>query len=166
MKRSREESGLGTENEDDVEFAPPTKRRMESVAETRDILTNTQTIQQNKPSIPSSSSSSSTLFSSSSDPYDRALFSLEHRLPNPLYSAVLAGREPECDAIRIFWERAVIGRRPSALYISGVPGTGKTVAVTLRIAHHLLHNPHDRVTFVNCMGITASSLFQVSFLDP
>lgn len=59
----------------------------------------------------------------------------------------LVGREMERKTIQTFWEEHAIIGKPGALYISGIPGTGKTAML-----EEIITVMKERVDEVNKSG--------------
>lgn len=85
-------------------------------------------------------------------PYERAKYLL-----NSSYVEDLVHRDTECDQIRMFVEDCFKDKQASSLYISGVPGTGKTLCVgnvlgKLRKTHNF---KHISINCMDCINPTA-----------
>ncbi|XP_030077693.1 cell division control protein 6 homolog [Microcaecilia unicolor] len=65
-------------------------------------------------------------------------------------------REKETDAIRKFLRQHACGGKPGSLYISGAPGTGKTLCLS-KILEDLKDELKEcRTIFINCMSLRSS----------
>ncbi|KAJ3183069.1 AAA ATPase [Geranomyces variabilis] len=68
----------------------------------------------------------------------------------------LVGRDTERAAVLDFWRGHVLARRPGSIYLSGIPGTGKTALVdeAARALQAESEAGEICVTKVNCMTVT------------
>lgn len=76
-----------------------------------------------------------------------------------LHTAVperLLSREAERASIRSFLEEKVLQRRPSSLYISGAPGTGKTACFNCVLQEMKAELSSVQTVVVNCMSLRSS----------
>ncbi|KAI5101835.1 cell division control protein 6-like, partial [Silurus meridionalis] len=76
-----------------------------------------------------------------------------------LHTAVperLLSREAERDVIVSFLEKHVIPGKPSSLYISGAPGTGKTACLNCVLQEHKASLKGVRTVVINCMTLRSS----------
>ncbi|XP_029429575.1 cell division control protein 6 homolog isoform X2 [Rhinatrema bivittatum] len=64
-------------------------------------------------------------------------------------------REKETDSIRKFLRQHVCGGKPGSLYISGAPGTGKTVCLRKILQDSKEELRAYRTIFINCMSLSS-----------
>ncbi|KAI8982046.1 P-loop containing nucleoside triphosphate hydrolase protein [Mycotypha africana] len=84
--------------------------------------------------------------------------------------ARLIGREEERNYMMTFWKKHVLNNQPGGLYISGMPGTGKTAMLNeimrnQESAHRSLKTHTVKVAVVNCMTITEPKMVYSTLLE-
>ncbi|XP_022669119.1 cell division control protein 6 homolog isoform X2 [Varroa jacobsoni] len=87
------------------------------------------------------------------------VYSQARHLLHTQLTDVIIGRDNEIAALKGFIEPALKNKTALSLYISGAPGTGKTVSLTYVLGN--LENKYDfRSVFINCMTVkNASSIY-------
>lgn len=63
-------------------------------------------------------------------------------------SGEIVGRVGECEQIKKFLNAQLSAKKPAFLYVSGVPGTGKTVCVT-KIVNDVMNEHSTKIAFLN-----------------
>ncbi|KAL9558260.1 hypothetical protein MBANPS3_001003 [Mucor bainieri] len=82
----------------------------------------------------------------------------------------LIGRGDERDQMLSFWKEHVLANKPGCLYISGMPGTGKTAMLTEVIRRMeddimALRSHHVSTVVVNCMSVKEPKQIYQKFIE-
>ncbi|OQR69344.1 cell division control protein 6-like [Tropilaelaps mercedesae] len=95
---------------------------------------------------------------------DRSVYSQARHSLHTQLTDVIIGRDSEIMALTAFIEPALRDRTAVSLYVSGAPGTGKTVSITYVLDSLSLKYKFKSV-FINCMTIQTVSLVYTKIVE-